>query len=729
MKSNTVRATLRMNQIAMALASSFVSLGAQAQTTGTVNSLPPVTVTADRVDGYTPRATSAGTRTTTPIENIPQSVVVIDKRIIEDQGSSSLSDVLRNVSNVSSIDTRESNLTGFDIRGFSAATIVDGVMTPGIFQNQESLVGIEQISVIKGPSGGLYGGSQGMNYSSIGGSIVISTVAPEQSEIRRVGFKAGNFNQKGTFFDLNQPLSASVAVRLTGEYSDSESESKDIYFKKRSISPSIAFTPSTDTKVVLRMRDVRNETLDYPGLPRATAGSANLLSGVSRDLFIGASGLPPTTHDVRGANLQWTQRLNEKWDFGLTLANNKMKLDQRGAFAGSVLDAFVGAFYGNQFGLGSQDIYGYWLQQDFDSKVASPSLTGKLRLGEASHTVTVGVDYEKSSEKSFLYFSDPLGIGISPYSGFVPVSLTNFVAPAWMDPTGTGLFDASYRREFSASTAYVQDQLDIGKWSFLGSLRQSKIKVTNTTGAGAVTSADEDDVTPRIGAVYKFTPKFSMFAGYGKAVKTPTLTTFSSGAPALEKSEQYEVGLRFIDADGLSGSLAIFDLSRENVATTSGFNTYPSNQGSKGIDIDLRWNATKTWKWLFAFTSQDVEYTGASHPAVSSYVGRQLFGTPKQSMRLATRYDVRTGQWSGLGLGLGVTQRSRLPGDGANTFFTPSVTLWDAQLSYELRNLRLGLNVVNLLDKQYMSPSAYFGGGQLLPGMPRTVTATARVSF
>lgn len=394
-----------------------------------------------------------------------------------------------------------------------------------------------------------------------------------------------------------------------------------------------------------------------------------------------------------------------------------------------MLDAFVGAFYGNQFGLGSQDIYGYWLQQDFDSKVASPSLTGKLRLGEASHTVTVGVDYEKSSEKSFLYFSDPLGIGISPYSGFVPVSLTNFVAPAWMDPTGTGLFDASYRREFSASTAYVQDQLDIGKWSFLGSLRQSKIKVTNTTGAGAVTSADEDDVTPRLGAVYKFTPKFSMFAGYGKAVKTPTLTTFSSGAPALEKSEQYEVGLRFIDADGLSGSLAIFDLSRENVATTSGFNTYPSNQGSKGIDIDLRWNATKTWKWLFAFTSQDVEYTGASHPAVSSYVGRQLFGTPKQSMRLATRYDVRTGQWSGLGLGLGVTQRARLPGDGDNTFFTPSVTLWDAQLSYELRNLRLGLNVVNLLDKQYMSPSAYFGGGQLLPGMPRTVTATARVSF
>jgi iron complex outermembrane receptor protein len=730
MKSTARRTSPRSNQIALAIASAFLSSVTQAQTAGTVTTLPPVTVTADRVDGYSPRTTSAGTRTTTPIENIPHSVVVIDKQIIEDQGSSTLSDVLRNVSNVSSIDARESNLTGFDIRGFSSSTIVDGVMTPGIFQNQESLIGVEQISVIKGPAGGLYGGSQGMNYSSIGGSIVISTVAPEQSPIKRVGLKAGNFNQKGAAFDLNQPLSSSVAVRLTGEYSDSDSETKNVYFKRRSISPSIALTPSRDTKVVLRLRDIRNETLDYPGLPRATAGSATLLSGVSRDLFIGASGLPPTTNDMQGANLQWTQRLNEKWDFGLTLANNKMKLDQRGAFAGSVIDAFVGGFYGDQFGLGSQDIYGYWLKQDFDSKVASPSLTGKLKFGDVSHTVTVGVDHEKSSENSFLYFSDPLGLGISPFTGFVPISLASYVAPTWVDPAGGGFFDASYRRDFSATTAYVQDQMDIGKWSFLGSLRQSKIKVTNTTGTGTVTSANEDDVTPRVGAVYKFTPKVSMFAGYGEAVKTPTLTSFTTGEPALERSKQYEVGVRFIDAAGFSGSVAVFDLSRENVATSgAGGTTYPTNQGSKGIDIDLRWNATKNWKWLIAYTSQEVEYTGAGNAAVASYVGRQLFGTPEQSLRLATRYDVRAGQWSGLGVGLGVTNRSKLPGDGENTFFTSAVTLWDAQVSYELKNVRLGLNVANLLDKQYMSPSAYFGGGQLLPGMPRTVTATATVSF
>lgn len=568
-----------------------------------------------------------------------------------------------------------------------------------------------------------------MNYSSIGGSIVISTLAPEQSSIRRVGLKAGSFGQKGSFFDLNQSLSSVVAVRLTGEYSDSNSETKDIYFKRQSISPSVAFTPSTDTKVVLRLRDIRNETLDYPGLPRATAGFAGLLPGVPRSLFIGARGLPPTVNEMQGANLQWTQRLNDSWDFGLILANNKMKLDQRGAFAGSVIDAFVGGFYGNQFGLGSQDIYGYWLKQDFDSKVASPSVTGRLKIGNVSHTLSVGVDHENSRENSFLYFSDPLGMGVSPFTGFVPVSLKNYVAPSWVDPTGTGVFDASYRRKFSATTAYLQDQLDIGNWSFLGSIRRSDIKLANTAGTGATTTVDAQDVTPRVGAAYKFTPKFSMFAGYGEAVKTPTLATFTSGAPALERSEQYEVGMRVIDAGGFSGSIAVFEISRDNVATSAGLDTYPTNQGSKGVDIDLRWNATKSWKWLLAFTSQKVEYTGAGHSAVASYVGRQLFGTPKQSMRLATRYDVRAGQSSVVGIGLGVTHRSELPGDGDNTFFTPAVTVWDAQLSYELRKLRLGLNMTNLFDKRYLLPSAYFGGGQLLPGIPRTVNATATVSF
>lgn len=726
MNSTSARVLNRPKMISLLISACFSQVMA-----AEIPVLGEVEVKATSESGYVVSSISAGTRTETPVEHIPQSIVTIPRAIIEDQGSKTLSDVLRNVSNVNAIDVRDSNLTGFKIRGFSSGTIVDGVATLGIFQNQESLVGIDQLSVIKGPSGGLYGGSQGMNYSTIGGAVVISTVAPEQTPIRQIGLSAGSYDQKGASFDFNQPLNETLAVRLTGEYSDSNSETDRIYFKRTAILPSIALTPNADTKIVLRLRDVRNETLDYPGLPRASAGSPNVIAGIPRSLFVGANGLPPTTNEMQGANLQWTQRLNENWGFGLTLAHNRLKLDEVGVFPGSVIDAFVGGFFGNQFGLAAQDIYGYRMQQKFDSTVISPSLSGKFNTGEVKHTLTLGVDHEKSQEKSFMKWSDPLSMGMSPLTSFVPVNLANYTAPNWIEPAGNSMFDSAYSRNFTATTTYLQDQIDVGNWHFLGSVRYNQIDMRNTdTLTGALTTASTSKATPRVGAVYEFTPQISAFVGYGEAVKTPSLTTFAAGVtPKLEEVTQQEIGFRLKELSGISATIAFFDLTRKNVATSNGISNYLADQGSKGIDIDLRWRVSNNWQWLLAYTSQKAEYTGTQFNQVAGFVGKQVFNVPKESARLATRYDIRTGSLAGVGLGLGVTHHAKLPGDGANSFFTPAATLWDSQISYQIKSARFGLNVNNLLDKKYLVPSAYFGGGLVLPAMPRTITATANFSF
>ena len=140
------RLILRPVALAVAL---FAAGQAGAQTV----SLPEVVVTG-QTDDYNVRNSSAATRTITPIEQVPQSVVVIPRAIIEDQGSQTLSEALRNVSNVTAIDQRDSNLTTFKVRGFSSATVLDGVPMPGAFPNQQSLSGVEQLTVIKGPAGG-----------------------------------------------------------------------------------------------------------------------------------------------------------------------------------------------------------------------------------------------------------------------------------------------------------------------------------------------------------------------------------------------------------------------------------------------------------------------------------------------------------------------------------------------------------------------------------------------
>lgn len=714
------RLILRPVALAVAL---FAAGQAGAQTV----SLPEVVVTG-QTDDYNVRNSSAATRTITPIEQVPQSVVVIPRAIIEDQGSQTLSEALRNVSNVTAIDQRDSNLTTFKVRGFSSATVLDGVPMPGAFPNQQSLSGVEQLTVIKGPAGGLYGGSQGMNYPTQGGAIVITTAAPEKTPARQVGLSLGNFGQKGLSFDLNQPINTMLAVRLTGEYTDKDSETDRVYFKRRTFAPSFALTPNADTKIVLRLRDTKNETLDYPGLPRGVASLPDVINGIARSRFIGADGLPPTTSDSQGVNLQWTQKLNDRWDFSLTLANNRVDMMEVGAFNASVIDSFLTPFgFPAAFGSVVQDVYGYRLSQKFESTVVSPSLTGRFSAGAAQHAVTVGIDHEVSKEDAFMRWSDPFGIGISPMSAGIDLAGTAYAK--WLEPTGNSMFDDAYVRNFKATTSYVQDQIKIGKWSVLGSLRFNQLEIDNTA-LGKTTNKTSNHTTPRVGATYEFTPELSAFVGYGEAVQTPYLTKFAPGVtPTAEETKQTEVGFRLTDLAGVTATFALFDLKRSNVATAAGFANYLSDQGSQGIDVDLRYRVNDAWQMLAAFTNQTAKYTGTSFAQVASYVGKQLFNVPNQQLRLAARYDAKSGAWKGWGMGLGLTYQSELPGDSTNSFFTPATTVWDTQVSYQTKNVRYGLAVSNLLDKQYFVPSAYFGGGQMMPAAPRTLTASAVFSF
>lgn len=204
---------------------SAVSLGAFAQST-----LPTVVVTSDRNIPYYPETTSAATRTETPIHEIPQSIVVINKELLEDQGARDLNSALRNVSNVNYVDMRDANNTSFKIRGFNSGFVVDGVAMPGFYQGLESMTNVEQIAVIKGPAGGLFGSQANGSAATLGGTVVINTVEPTQEAQKTLGAMVGNYGQKGVTFDVNQPINQVLAVRFSGEHSDSNSEVNKVFF-------------------------------------------------------------------------------------------------------------------------------------------------------------------------------------------------------------------------------------------------------------------------------------------------------------------------------------------------------------------------------------------------------------------------------------------------------------------------------------------------------------------
>jgi iron complex outermembrane recepter protein len=707
------------------------------------STMPVMTVVGSQGDPYYSDNSNAATRTDTPLQQTPQSVVVINKQLIEDQGSQDINSVLRNVSNINYVDQRETVVTGFKIRGFNSGYVVDGVAMPGFFQGLEPVTNIEQLAVIKGPGGGLYDSQAGAGAATLGGTIVINTLEPTQQEIKTVGFGGGSFGQKTTNFDINKPINDVLAVRVNGEYSDSNSEVNSLFFKNTSLFPSISLTPSNDTKVVLRLRYVDYSTLDYSGLPRDSQSSGVAATGLARSTFIGAQGQPDTTNKSSGANLQLTQKLNEVWKFNLTLAHNTTTLDENGVFP--IIVSTIGGVSYFAFGTPGatgQNLAGLRLWQKFTSDNVTPNLTAKFNTENTTHLVNTGIDYEKSQNDG--YMSNATGSSLSNLAtlglpgvynngGDGSAALYNLPAnpnPQWGTASAPPAGDPNWQHNPSNTTSiFVQDQMSMDKFHILASIRHSKYDVINNYLANNnnIDSSISKN-TYKLGASFDITSKVAPFIGFSDTARVP-VDVFGLTNPKLEEGKQAEAGLKLKDVSGLTATIAYFDLKRMNVATYD-LNYSPYQVGaqeSKGVDMDLNWKINSSWQWLAAYTNQSAKVI--SDVINPGNVGMQLFNVPEKSARLATRYDIKSGNFEGLGFGIGTTYASQLPGDSPNDFFTQAVTLWDAQVSYKVKDARFGLNINNLANTQYYRPAAYFNGGQVMPGLPRTILATAKFSF
>ncbi|MGV1046322.1 TonB-dependent siderophore receptor [Limnohabitans sp.] len=707
----------RLSPVALATLA-FCNTLVQAQT-------QTIEITADK-ERYAPALTQAATRSSVPVEQVPQSVVSIPRSIIEDQASKTVSDVLRNVSNVNEIDPRDSNNVGFKIRGFNAAMVVDGVSVPGWFQNQESLVGVEQMDVIKGPAGGLYGSGQAIgNYSTVGGTIAVTTKDPEAKAYREVGVKGGNYGRRNAHFDFNQPLSEAWALRINGETDRSDSETQGVFFRKTALNPSLAWSPDAKTKVVIKARMLDNSTVDYSGLPRASASANEPAAGLSRSTFVTATGLPDTTQKSRGLNVQWTQVLNDDWTLKALAAHSTAEVDQRGVFPFP---------YGSSVG-STMSLYGLRMWDKLQSDTYQVNLNTVFESGVAKHQLGFGLDFDRTRDDAFMAYADPFpfGYGFSPLDGFTPTNLSSNLSPAWSEPPVPAASNRQKNRS-NSTVAFLQDQIQIGNWHLHGSLRH-----TRTTGYDYYvdpvmmidinTPRSNSKVTPRFGAVFDATDSLSFFGGYSEMARMPFGSKFRV-APKMEEAEQKELGLRIKGWNGLSATVALFDIQRKNAALADpvnpGFSVQTGVQQAKGLDLDLRWQVSPSLAWIAAYTNQTAEITQDTNAA---WVGKRLFNVPEQTLRVAARYDVRQGDLTGLGLGLGASHRSSLAGDTTNTFFTPAVTLVDAQASYKRGDMKYSASVSNLLNKQYYAPMAYFGGGQVAPGLPRTLVLGVTTQF
>src|SRR5665213_467540 len=124
--------------------------------------LPPINVTGTSNKDYAPTMTSIG-KIAVPLRDIPQSMTVIDRAVLDAQGVASLQDALRYVPGIT-IGSAEGGTIGnnVNLRGFSARTDIylDGMRDRGQYYRDTFF--LDAVEVLKGPSSMLFGrGSTG----------------------------------------------------------------------------------------------------------------------------------------------------------------------------------------------------------------------------------------------------------------------------------------------------------------------------------------------------------------------------------------------------------------------------------------------------------------------------------------------------------------------------------------------------------------------------------------
>ena len=196
--------------VAAALAGMPAPVQAQDATPGASEELDEVLVTARR-------------RSET-YKDVPMTVNVFTAENIEAAGIDRPADFIARVPNMTLVETQNAGNAFVVIRGISqarnsepsVAVLVDGVLETNPAEFNQELFDIEQIEVLKGPQGAVYG------RNAIGGAIIINTKEPGDEFEGRVKLGYGNENSMRVQAGVSGPITDGFGYRASVNYYDTD---------------------------------------------------------------------------------------------------------------------------------------------------------------------------------------------------------------------------------------------------------------------------------------------------------------------------------------------------------------------------------------------------------------------------------------------------------------------------------------------------------------------------
>lgn len=673
-----------------------------------------------RVSDYV-ESTAAASRTSARLLDVPQAIVVLPSRLLEDLGALDTKELYKHMSGVTDGPYNSMIVRGFQqsevlvngMRGNPYGSIQGDVDNLGFSTTQFRLTNIDRVEILKGPSSVLFGSSEP------GGVVNYVTKKPrEQFEVEATG-STGRFNQRLGEVDVTGPANASRTVLYRGAlyFEDRDSFRNGANNRNAHVVGNLAWKLSPRTAL----------SFEYEHIDQLNKG--HRLRGVVVDAagrfaadYRWSANEPTDFTDLKADIVQ------ARWDYAL---RGSARLDSTLRY----LTYDRRENYHEPRGLTNG---GTLMRREFRDQLRtnddwswSLNLAVPADFGRSAHDFAVGGDVSRQDHLFRFGRAREQALG----GPVPPLALVDSVYGR-TNRTAYGSFPFSTQTAVSLREGlYLQDLITLGpRWNVL---LGSRLDWYDDTGADGSTPLADDRAafTGRVGVVFKPTSRMSLYGSLSNGFSRPSIlsqTPSANGPHEPETSAQGEAGVKTEWLDGRVQFVGdYFRTVKQNVLRPDP-NLGPSGDNesavlstgeirNQGIELDLAGQLLPRWNLTVNYTFLDTAIVKDQDPTL---VGRQTPNAAPHKVGLFTRVDLPRG--AAVGGGIESVSDREQPFAGLRA---PGYTIVDANYFHQLTShLRLLVRLDNVFDRRYSASSLFGARVGNIPGPPRTLSVALTIA-
>ena len=748
-------------RITVAVSLALAAASANAQTAGEApKTMPKVSVAAAEPEP-TPKVDRVSSpKFTQDLVDTPQTIAVVSKELLKQQGATTLSQALRNTPGVTFLLGENGNtstgdsifMRGFDTQG---SIFIDGIRDLGSVTRDT--FNTEQVEIAKGPAGPDYGRSAASGYVNLASKVPVA-----DSFASGTASYGTSANSRITG-DINHEFGDNgTALRLNVMGQDGDVDGRDFIERQGwAVAPSLALGLGSDTRAYFYLLHTQQDNVPDGGVPTiglegfynaafdtGGAHAGDIPDRVDRDNFYG---LASDFEQIKGT--MFTARFEHDFNENVSLRNTSRYGKLRQFYVLSGVNALTVTDPDPELWTVARTRQAKF--QENTLLTNQTNITANLGSGSVKHAITGGIEFIDEEQYNPTYVG--LGTPITPANLYDPNH--NDLQPGYA-PVRNGVYT---RGETQTAGAYVFDTVSFAeRWQATAGFRVDTFDtdfdsavlstaVTNPTlpvGTLVPASLSVKDTlfSYKVGLVFKPSENGSIYLSHAISEQPPggsnfTLSTAANNVnnPNLDpqKGTNLELGTKWELRNGaLALTAAVYDSKNENELTPDPVDPTVfiqlGEREVKGVELGIVGKVTDNWEVSAGVASMDTEIKRG----LANQNGLAITWSPKLTFTSWTTYHTPFG----LSIGGGFryvdsvirpvsSNAAPPPPNATNMRGAPDYWVIDAMASYSINDkISLQLNAYNLTDEFYIA-TLNNGGTRYSPGTPRSGLLTVNFTF